>query len=217
MIKKKAYSIQMSYEVSDDEKKRAEQALLYFGVALKVVQQASDHLNILKTPFKDNPEMNPEEVMKARAALRRFRDKAIDNFNNFKEVAFKCVNSMQSFASDTQSVKLMKSMITSIDELEVKVNNFAEVFDDLQSKDFAKNVVISIEDVQDQCDDIEEIIDERIKPHVQNNILATSWVDSVSQDLQMKVEKQTPLILDLYNKRQEQLNESIRERSTVGN
>jgi hypothetical protein len=207
----------MSYEVSDAEKKRAEQALLCFAAALKVLQQASDHLNILKTPFKDNPEMNPDEVMKARAALRRFRDKAIENFNHFKEIAFQCVNTMQTFASDTQSVKLMKSMITAIDELEVKVNNFAEVFDDLQSKDFSKNIVAGIEDIQDQCDDIEEIIDERIKPHVQNNILATSWVDSVSQDLQMKVEKQTPLIMDLYQKRQDQLNDSIKERGTVGN
>ena len=217
MIKKKAYSIQMSYEVSDVEKKRAEQALLCFASALKVLQQASDHLNILKTPFKDNPEMSPDEVMKARAALRRFRDKAIENFNGFKEVAFQCVNTMQTFASDTQSVKLMKSMITSIDELEVKVNNFAEVFDDLQSKDFSKNIVTGIKDIQDQCDDIEEIIDERIKPHVQNNILATSWVDSISQDLQMKVEKQTPLIMDLYQKRQDQLNDSIKERGTLGN
>jgi hypothetical protein len=217
MIKKKAYSIQMSYEVSDAEKKQAEQALLCFSAALKLLQQASDHLNVMKTPFKDNPEISPDEVMKARAAIRRFRDKAIDNFNGFKEVAFKCVNSMQTFASDTQSVKLMKSMITAVDELETAVNNFSEVFDDLKSKDFTKNVVSSIEEVQKQCDDIEEIIDERIKPHVQNNILATSWVDSVSQDLQMKVEKQTPLILDLYNKRQDQLNESIKERSTVGN
>lgn len=217
MIKKKAYSIQMSYEVSDIEKKQAEQALLYFSTTLKILQQASDHLNIMRTPFKDNPEMDPDEVMKARAAIRRFRDKAIENFNDFKEAAFKCVNSMQVFASDTQSVKLMKSMITGIDELEVKVNNFAEVFDDLQSKDFVKNIVSSIEDIQKQCDDVEEIIDERIKPHIQNNILATSWVDSVSQDLQMKVEKQTPLIIDLYQKRQEQLNDSIKERSTVGN
>ena len=217
MIKKKAYSIQMSYEVSDTEKKQAEQALLCFSSALKVLQQASDHLNIMKTPFKDNPDMSPDEVMKARAAIRRFRDKAIDNFNDFKEVAFQCVNTMQMFASDTQSVKLMKSMITAIDELEVKVNKFAEVFDDLQSKDFAKDVVSAIEDVQHQCDDIEEIIDERIKPHVQNNILATSWVDSISQDLQMKVEKQTPLIMDLYQKRQDQLNNVIKERSTLGN
>jgi gas vesicle protein len=217
MIKKKAYSIQMSYEVSDAEKKQAEQALLCFSAALKILQQASDHLNIMKTPFKDNPEMSPDEVMKARAAIRRFRDKAIENFNDFKEVAFKCVNAMQMFASDTQSVKLMKSMITAIDELEVKVNDFGEVFEDLQSNDFSKDVVSAIEDVQKQCDDIEEIIDERIKPHIQNEILATSWVDSVSQDLQMKVEKKTPLIMDLYNKRQDQLNDALKERGTVGN
>lgn len=207
----------MSYEVSDTEKKQAEHALLCFASALKVLQQASDHLNIMKTPFKDNPNMSPEEVMKARAAIRRFRDKAIENFNSFKEVAFQCVNSMQMFASDTQSVKLMKSMITAIDELEVKVNDFGEVFNDLQSKDFSNNVVSGIEDVQRQCDDIQEIIDERIKTHIQNEILATSWVDSVSQDLQMKVEKQTPLIMDLYNERQNQLNDAIKERSTKGN
>jgi hypothetical protein len=217
MIKKKAYSIQMSYEVSDAEKKQAEQALLCFSTALKLLQQAYDHLNIMKTPFKDNPEMTPDEVMKARVAIRRFRDKVIDNFNDFKEMGFRCVNAMQTFASDTQSVKLMKSMITAIDELEVKVNNFAEVFDDLQSKDFAKDVVSGIQSVQKQCDDIEEIIEERIKPHVQNEILATSWVDSISQDLQMKVEKQTPLIMDLYNKRQDQLNDAIKERGTQGN
>lgn len=217
MIEKKAYPIQMSYEVSDIEKSKAQQALLYFAATLKLLQKASDYLNIMKTPFKDNPDISSEEMMKARAAVRRFRDKSIDLFNDFKEAAFKCVNAMQTFASDTQSVKLMKSMITAIDELEVKVNNFSELFDDLQSKDFTKNVVTGIEDVQKQCDDIEEIIDERIKPHIQNNILATSWVDSVSQDLQMKVEKQTPLILDLFNKRQEQLNDAIQERSTVGN
>lgn len=217
MIKKKAYSVQMSYEVTDAEKRRAEEALMCFESSLQALRQASDHLDIMKTPFKDNPEMNPDEVMKARAAIRRFRDKSIDLFNHFKEQAFRCVNSMQTFASDTQSVKLMKSMITSVDELEVDVNNFSEVFDDLQSKDFAKNVVSAIQNVQEQCDDIEEIIDERIKPHIQNNILATSWVDSVSQDLQMNIEKQTPLVMDLYNQRQEQLNDAIQERTTVGN
>ena len=217
MIKKKAYSIQMSYQVTDAEKRRAEQALMCFESGIQALRQASDHLNIMKTPFKDNPDMNPDEIMKARAAIRRFRDKSIDMFNHFKEIAFKCVNAMQTFASDTQSVKLMKSLISTIDELEVDVNNFSEVFDDLQSKDFPKNIVSAIQNVQDQCDDIEEIIDERVKPHIQNDILATSWVDSVSQDLQMNIEKQTPLIMDLYNQRQNQLNQAVQERSTVGN
>ncbi len=214
---KKSYSVQMSYDVSDTEKTQAEKALLYFKAAEKKLEAASDYLNIMKTPFKDNPDMTPEDVMSARAVIRRFRDKAVENFDEFKKVSFQCVNLMQTFNTDTQTLKLMKSFITSIDEIEIKVNNFADLFNDLKSKDFSKDVVSSIEDIQKQCDDIDQIIDERIKAHIQKNILATSWVDSISNDLQMKIEKKTPLIVDLYNKRQEQLNDAIEERSTVGN
>src|SRR5208282_5636967 len=185
---KKSYSVQMSYDVSDTEKHQAEQALTYFNAAEKMLTQASDYLNTMKTPFKDNSDMKPEDIMKARAPVRRFRDKAIENFNNFKTVAFKCVNVMQTFSSDTQTLKLMKSFIAAIDDLEAKVNFFADLFNDLQSNEFPKDVVTHIEDIQKQCDEVEEIIDERIKAHIQTNILATSWVDSVSNDLQMKIE-----------------------------
>lgn len=209
---KKAYAVQMSYNVTDSEKVQAEKAILYFIHALKMLTLASEHLNIMKTPFKDKPDINENEVMKARAAIRRFRDKAVDNFNEFKHAAFKCVNAMQPFSSDTQTVKLMKSFVSSIDELEIKVNDFVDLFMDLESKDFAKNIVIKIEAIQNDCEEVEEIIDERIKNHIQANILATSWVDSVSNELQTKVEKKTPLILDLFNKRQDQLNDIIKEK-----
>lgn len=202
----------MSYDVSDSEKTQAERALLYFSATEKLLNKASDHLNIMKTPFKENPEMSPEAVMKARAALRRFRDKVIDNFNEFKVAAFKCVNIMQNFATDTQTVKLMKSFISSIDSIEILVNNFADLFTDLQSKDFSKNIVETIETIQKETDNLDEIIDERIINHIQTNILAKSWVDSVSNELQMQVEHKTPLILDLFNKRQDQLNNLIKER-----
>jgi len=200
---------QMSYNVSDTEKHQASQALLYFKGAEKALMQASDHLNIMKTPFKDNSDTSSDDIMKARAVIRRFRDKAIENFDEFKKISFQCVNLMQTFATDTQTLKLMKSFINSIDELETKVNDFSDLFNDLQAKDFVKNVVSSIEDIQKQCDEIDEIIDERIKTHIQTNILATSWVDSVSNDLQMKIEQKTPLILDLFNKRQLQLNDAV--------
>jgi replicative superfamily II helicase len=210
---KKGYSIQMTYEVSDAEKVQAERALLCFNHAAKLLNMASDHLNIMKTPFKDNPNMNPEEVMKARAAIRRFRDKSVDNFNEFKAAAFKCVNVMQDFASDTQTIKLMKSFIASIDDLENKVNAFVDLFSDLEDKDFPTNIVKDIEDIQAECESIEEIIDERIKKHIQSNILASSWVDSVGNDLEMKIEKKTPLLLELFNKRQEQLNNAIKDQN----
>ena len=206
----------MSYDVSDSERSQADKALLYFKAAGKYLVQASDHLNIMKTPFKDNQEMAPEDVMKARAVIRRFRDKAIDNFDKFKKIAFDCVNLMQTFSSDTQTLKLMKSFIASVDDLEASVNQFSELFNDLHAKEFVKNVVTAIEGIQKQCDEIEEIIDERIKSHIQTNILAKSWVDSISNDLQMKIEKKTPLIVDLYNQRQEQLNDAVEERNPSG-
>ena len=206
----------MSYNVSDSERSQAEKALLYFKAAEKYLVQASDHLNIMKTPFKDNQDMTPEDVMAARAVIRRFRDKAIENFDRFKKVAFDCVNLMQTFSSDTQTLKLMKSFIAGVDDLETSVNQFADLFNDLHSKDFVKDVVAAIESIQKQCDEIEEIVDERIKSHIQTNILAKSWVDSISNDLQMKIEKKTPLIVDLYNQRQEQLNDAVEERNPAG-
>jgi len=210
---KKAYAVQMTYDVTDAEKNQAEKALLYFEHTSKSLQLASYHLDIMNTPFKDNPEVDPKEVMKARAAIRRFRDKSIENFNEFKRQAFQCVNVMHVFESDTQTLKLMKSFISSIDELEVKVNKFSELFADLEAKSFPQDVVKSLEDIQQQCEDIEEIIDERIKNHIQTNILATSWVDNVSNDLQVKIQEKTPLIVDLFNQRQDQLNDMIKERT----
>lgn len=211
---KRAYAVQMSYDVSDDEKNQAEKALLAFDHAAKLLQLADNHLDIMKTPFKDNPEIEPKEVIKARVAIRRFRDQAVDNFNSFKRQAFNCVNVMHIFEKDTQTLKLMKSFISSIDDLENKVNKFVDLCNDLEAKSFVQDIVKSLEGIQDQCKDIKEIMDERIKSHIQSNILATSWVDSVSNDLQVKIEEKTPLIMDLFNKRQDQLNDMIKERTS---
>jgi hypothetical protein len=214
MIIKKAYTVQMTYDVSDTEKSQAEKALLFFSHASKILDMASEYLNIMKTPFKNNPEMVEEDVLSARVAIRRFRDKSMENFNKFKRESFQCVNIMKDFSTDTQTLKLMKSFISSIDDLENKVNKLGDLFDELESKTFSQDVVKAIEAIQDQCESIDEIINERIKNHIQTNILASSWVDAVSTDLQMQVQEKTPLILDLFNERQDQLNESIKERTS---
>lgn len=214
---KRAYLVQMTYDVSDEEKMQAERALVFFNHALKLLQLATDHLDIMKTPFKNNPDMDPKEVMSARAAIRRFRDKSVENFNLFKKAAFQCVKLMQDFSNDTQTLKLMKTFISTVNELEDKVNKFVDLFTDLEDKSFASSVVSAIELVQSECEDISEIIEDRIKDHIQQNILATNWVDTVGDELEMKIEPKTPLILDLFNQRQDQLNDTIKDRSALGN
>jgi uncharacterized protein YpuA (DUF1002 family) len=211
-MNKKSYNIQMSYDISDDQKIKANQSLLHFDNAIKHLDMAKNHLNLMKNPFEEDSNMSPEDVMKTRAALRRFRDKVIDNFNVFKKSAFQCVNIMQEFSSDTQTMKLMKSFISTIDDLEIRVNSFSDLFQDLQAKDFAEKIIKSISSIQEQCDEIENIIEERVKHHIQENVLAANWVDSMSADLNTKIEKKTPLMLKLYNDRQEQMKNAILNR-----
>lgn len=167
---------------------------------------ASSNLDNLKIPFKENQDVTPDDLMKERVVLRRFRDKAIDNFNLFKISSFKCVDIMQNFASDTQSVKLLKSFILQIEGLEKDVNLFVDLFKKIDSKEFTSLIIKSIEDIQKQCQELDDLMGQRIKDHLQTNILAKSWVNSVSNQLQKTVEKKKPLILDLYNKMQDELN-----------
>lgn len=202
----------MSYEMTSSEKIQAEKALMHFSEAAKLLLIASNHLNIMKTPFKENMQMESEDLMNVRAYLRRFRDKSVENFNDFKKESFNCIKLMQIFTSDSQTIKLLKSFISSIEELEINVNNFIELFNNLEDKDFAKNAVNGIEMIQNQSDDIKDIINDRIKNHIQSNILAANWVSSLSDELHMKVEKKTPLIVELFNKRQDQLNEILKNR-----
>lgn len=197
----------MSYEVSDVEKSQAERAILVFSHTQKLLKAASDHLKIMLTPFKDHPDIDSEQIKKFRAAIRRFRDKAIENFNQFKISAFKCITLMQTFSSDTQTVKILKSFISTIEDIEKQVNEFSDLFNDLDSKGFVADVIKIMESIQTECDELDDIINERIKNHLQTNILGKNWIDSVGDELEMRVEKETPLMLDLFNERQEQLND----------
>ncbi len=208
---KNSYSVQMSHQVSDAEKEQAEKALKAFSMSLKLLKAASDHLDIMLTPFKDHSDISNEQLLKFRAALRRFRDKSIDNFNAFKIAAFQCFTLMNLFSTDTQTLKLMKSFITSIEDIEKQVNEFSDIFGDLGSKTFVADVVKIMELVKKECEELQDIIDERITPHIQKNIIGKTWVDSVSSDLKMEVEKQTPLFMDLFKEHQDQLNESKKD------
>jgi hypothetical protein len=201
MIKKRAYSAMMSYQVSDGEKDQAEKAMRWFNHCIKVLEQSEEHLNLMYNPFKKDPNISPEEIFKIRAALRRYRDKVVENFNKFKKVAFKCYVIMQPFTSDTQTEKLLKSFVSSIEDVETQVNRLVELFSNLKSEDFAKGVVAAIENIKKETAQVEQIINERMKDHLQTNILARNWVDSVSNELQEKVEKKSPLVMQLVEDR----------------
>lgn len=198
---KKSYGIQMSYVVPDLDKERAEKAISAFEYLLKKMFQCDEHLDLIYIPFKDNSNVPPDQIYKVRAALRRYRDKVSDNFNILKRVAFKCFVRLQPFSSDTNIVKLNKSFVSSISDLEKQVNRFIDLFSNLESKDFAPTLVKAVENIKKEISQLEQIIEDRIIDHIQNNILARTWVDSVSNELKEKVERKMPLSIELVNER----------------
>lgn len=206
---KRAYAVQLSYQVTDEEKSSAEKALLVLNATKSLLNKSSDYLNVIYNPFSKNPSIESDQIFNYRTTLRKFRDNAIDNFNEFKVGSFKCISILNNFSTDTQTMKLIKSFTNSVEELESKVNNLVDLFDDLKSKDFVADVIKNVESIQKKCDEIDALIDERIKTHIKNNILSKSWVDNIGDDLQMKIERKTPLIIDLYSERKKELEKSF--------
>lgn len=187
----------MSYEVTGEEKATAEKALIIFNATNNFLDKAKDYLDIIYNAFSGS-EVDVDQVWKYRAALRKYRDNSINKFNQFKIGSFNCVRVMNSFSFDTQTIKLIKSFTNAVEELESMVNDYVDLFDDLKSKDFSSDVVKSIDKIRNKCDEISALIDDRIKPHIKNNILSKNWVSSVSDELQMKIEKKVPLMIDIY-------------------
>lgn len=197
------FALQMSYDVSDAKKLKAEKTINYFTYLLKSLKKSESYLDIMLSYFKKHPDITPEDFKKYRAIFRKYRDSSLDNFNDFKRISFKCFVSMQPFSSDVQISKLIKTFTLSVSDVEKQVNRFAELFADLENADadLSQSLVKGIENIKKETSQLYQIIDDRIIAYIQTNILARTWVDNIGQELNEKIEDVPTLIEQLVNMR----------------
>ncbi len=205
---KKADNFQTSFDIPKEEKELAAQAIKIFDNCLEKLNAANKYLDIMYVPFKNNSDIPTDKVLKYRAHMRQFRDNTIEKFNEFKVAAFKCVVGMNKFSTDTQTNILMKTFVNSISEMEEVVNDLSKLFDTLDDKDIISNILEKIDVIKSKSKEIEDLIKLRIMKHINDNILATNWVDNVSKDLNMSLNKPSPLYIDLYEKLQNKINKN---------
>lgn len=198
-------STDLSIDVPENEKDRATKIIANLDYLQKLLKSSNEYLDLIYTPFKDNSQISPEQSFKARDALRRFRDKVAEYFNTFKKQAFKCIVMLQPFSFDTQIIKISKSFILCIGDIEKQVNRFIDLFSNLEAKDFGTTVVQAIENIKKEVAQLDQIIEDRLKNHIQNNILARNWIDNVSDELETKVEKRVPQSIQMVEERQKEL------------
>ncbi len=185
----------MSYQVSEDEKRTARKAIDVFNATSMMLSKAEDYLSEIKNPFSKDPNISSEKVFEYRAALWKFRDEFIKKIELFKEACFKCMYVTRPFSFDTQVINLLSSFSNSVEELDKVIRDFVEIFKDLRSKDFGTELMKVIEKLEENSKKIKDLIAERIIPHIEKNILSSSWTDEVGAKIQSTLgERKRPIV-----------------------
>lgn len=214
---KHAYNLQMSRDISPTEKAAAEKAILVLDYAAKELNKATDHVQLMLTPFKDNPDIPEAELIEFRSSLRRFRDKALENFKAFKHAAFQCVVALNPFSMDTETTKIKKSFIALVDELETDVNKFAKLFSDLKDSSFVQSIISTLTNIDKKSEEIKEFIEDRAKNHIQKEILGKTWMDSISEEFNIKLDQPLPKLLELEEDRKRQMADLAGNNNPISN
>lgn len=202
MINKIASTIEMSFDIPEEEQHEAQLASDCFSEVINALDHAKDHLNIIYEPFKKADEIPPESVWEYRGAIRRYKDAIKENYNKVKSYGFKALIRLNTFSSDTHIMELINTFKSAIGDLEKQVNIMLDILDDLKAIEFKDNVISGIESIRHESFKIEKLIKERIMDHLDSNILTKDWVSSVSDDLKVTIQNKVPYITQLFQERQ---------------
>jgi len=199
---KQAYSVQMSFDVPEGDRKIARQASESFEDLIAKLRLSVRHLNLLYVPFSKYQDYDPNEVLKYRAVLRNYRDQVKNNFDEVMERSFRAILQMSTFSADNHTVELMSAFDSQMKDLRKLIDRFLSLFSNIGSQDFIGSLLQSIDSVKKQVAQVKQTINDRILDHIDTNILANNWTSTVTDELQNKVYEKAPLVVELFKERQ---------------
>lgn len=205
MIERRAYAVQMSFDVPDAERRTAEKAKETFKRLSSQLKLAVEYLTLIYEPFKKYEQIDPKEVAEHRVLLRKLERTVSEKFDKISKIYEECLTLMEQFSTDTRTEVLMTSFTDAKEDVFKQVKTFLSIFSNLDSADFRNNLVSSIEAIRKQINQLRQLISDRIIAHIDANILAKSWIDTISDRYQDKVQEKVPLIIELFKERQQAL------------
>lgn len=208
-LSKFAQSVNMSLDVPTAEKKIAQKCVRRFQHLSKQLDGFNKHLDILYNPFKSHEDVSEESILENRAALRRYRDQIKDNFFDMKVFIISCIKELNYFSYDLQVSELIKSFDDSIGDLEDAIDELLLALDNWQDKDYRTNIMKDMDNVRKFTSDIEKLINDRIITHINTNILAKNWTDSLDEELKSSIKEKEPYIKQLHKEREDKLKQIL--------
>ena len=205
MFESRAYTVQMNLDVPDAEKRTAEKASESFESILSQLKLGIEHLDLIYTPFAKRQKLDSKEIVENRDILRKYRDKTKELFEKIVEDSYQAVSLMGEFSTDSAVEELMGSFVSSVRELEKQVNILLSIFSNLNNPEFKDQLIKAIDSVKKQSSQLKQLVNDRILEHIDTNILAKNWESLVNDKYQDKIKNKTPLVVQLYEERQEAL------------
>lgn len=209
MFNKLANTIELSFEVPQSEKDIAASAIERLDFVSNAIALAKDHLDIMYIPFKKYDNISEKAITERRGVISRFKNQVKENYNKVKAHAWKVIQILNYFKTDTHIMELSNSFKDTIQDLEKQVIIFMDVLDDYKSPDFKNNVVAAIDAIKKQSAQTETLIKDRIIDHIDTNILVNNWVNNTGDVLNLKIQDRVPLVTELFNERQKALENAI--------
>ena len=114
--------------------------------------------------------------------------------------AFYLLECLEYFSTDVQTIAIVNSFNSYIDELEDLVNKFSDLFSDLKSKDFIKKSIEYLDKIKSKIDDVLDMLDNRINKHIKENMLSINWRDELAATLNKTIKDRVPILLELEKK-----------------
>jgi dGTP triphosphohydrolase len=205
MLGKTAYSIQMSFEVPDSERRVAEKAEESLENLLSQMKLGVEYLDLIYQPFNKIQSVDTKQVSEHRTILRKYRNEIKKKFDKIMKRAFRCMVLMSEFSTDTDTEEMMSSFMEAMKDVERQVDNLLAVFENLNAKEFKDHLVAAIDAVRKQVNQVRQLVNDRILEHIDTNILAKNWMSDLSERYEHKVQNKLPLVVELFRERQQAL------------
>ena len=210
LIKKIAeqISLDMSYDVPDSEVRLAKSVVEKFKGISRALETALNKLDILYEVFKKHENISTEAIVERRGVFKgRFRMEVMEDYRTVLKRAFKAIDGLNFFAVDGDINQLISSFKGSIGELKDLVDEFTKMLrDDLEEPDLRNLVLTKIDSIRKKTKETDELIYDRIINHIEENIIRSSWANTIKDEFSYKFKEYEPYIVELYKEREGAIN-----------
>ena len=182
MLKKLAYEVSMSFNISETDKNVAENISKFLVNVVNQIKIIENHLDLITTSFKNAENIDIDYLYQKRGAFARYARQAKENFYKLQINAANAIKLLKIFEIDTHISELIKSLTDSIQQINKYYNDMLDLLNDVKSDDFKKNLMEKIDTINQKLSNLEVLINERIIQHIDENILSKNWINQLNDN-----------------------------------